>query len=78
MERTLGSERLEVAEIPTFRALTGLFLGLPVDREEIVRGTASGMEGFQTAFNLLGWLKTKADCDIAFLLDSSGRSRVLL
>jgi hypothetical protein len=44
----------------------------------MVRRTASGMEGFQTTFDLVGWLKTKADCDMAFLLDSSGRSRVLL
>jgi hypothetical protein len=56
----------------------GLFLGSPVDREEMARGTASGMEGFQTTFDLAGWLKTKTDCDMAFLLDSSGRSRVLL
>jgi hypothetical protein len=68
MERTLGSELLEVADNPTFSALTGLFLGLPVDREEMVRGTASGMEGFQATFNLFGWLKTKADCDMAFCL----------
>lgn len=68
----------ELDDKPTFRALMELFLGLPVDREEMVRRTASGMEGFQTTFDLVGWLKTKADCDMAFLLDSSGRSRVLL
>jgi hypothetical protein len=56
----------------TFRALTGLFLGLPVELEEMARGTASGMERFQTMFDLMGWLKTKGDCDMAFLLDSSG------
>jgi hypothetical protein len=56
----------------TFRALTGLFLGLPVELEEMARRTASGMERFQTMFDLMGWLKTKGDCDMAFLLDSSG------
>jgi hypothetical protein len=33
-------------------------------------------EGFQTTFDLVGWLKQSRL--LAFLLDSSGRSRVLL
>jgi hypothetical protein len=52
---------------PDFSCAKGIILGLPVDREEMARGTTSGMEGFQTTFDLVGWLKTKTDCDMAFL-----------